>query len=88
MKTIYKYTLDIEFKNTISVPVGSKLLSIINQNEYPVAYFLVEASETQKENINIYCRGTGQSCETVQDKEFITSLVFANGVFVWHFFKD
>ena len=44
MKTIYKYPLEIKDIRNIPIPEGAEFLSVIDQNNLPVAYFLVDPS--------------------------------------------
>ena len=58
MKTIYKYTLAVEESQTISIPEGAEFLSVIEQNNLPVVYFLVGPNR-EDWPISFHLVGTG-----------------------------
>jgi len=58
VKTIYKYPLDTEGSQNISIPTGAEFLSVIEQNNLPVAYFLVDPSR-EESPLEFRLLGTG-----------------------------
>jgi len=84
--TVWKYPLEILNKQTILVPTGSKYLSLIEQNDIPTLYFLVNDGEEVMETISISMRGTGHPVEREMSKasRYIGTVNTYNGRLVWH----
>lgn len=87
MKTIYKYPLKVKGPQTISIPEGAEFLSVIEQDDCPVVYFLVDPSR-ESWPISFILLGTGHPVEKDLSEYFIylgTVSTF-NGQLVWHIF--
>ncbi len=89
VKSVWKYPLGINDEQTIEIPHGSELLSLMEQKDEPVLYYLVDPLETRKDTIHISMRGTGQ----LVGKEMTSSSIFLGtvnthrGRLVWHIWK-
>jgi len=87
MKRIYKYELKPQEMQIISLPVGSKVLSVIEQNDTIMMYALVniEEKETDKYYFTIY--GTGHDISNgINTFEFIDTVKLQGGSLVFHVF--
>lgn len=84
MFRIYKYPLKGSY-NRIKMPMGSKFLSAINQNEDIVVYALVDTSEESTLR-DVMVVGTGNilSEEMLEDFKFLDTVVTHDGNLVWH----
>ncbi len=85
MKTIYKYSLAVEDLQNISVPLGAEFLSVIEQEDHPVAYFLVDPSQ-EKFPLMFKLLGTGQPPEYLDGYSFLGTVSTFGGKLVWHIF--
>ncbi len=88
MKTIYKYPLVIEDSQNIPIPEGSEFLSIQEQNDLPIIYFLVDPSQ-DKFPLEFRLLETGQPLEESSLEGFLylgTVLTYLGGKLTWHIF--
>jgi len=88
-KTIWKYPLKIQDEQTVEVPYGSQLLSLIEQDDFPVLYVLVNPYAKGKEVWYISLRGTGQLIgeEMLRASIFIGTVSTYNGRLIWHLWR-
>jgi 3-oxoacyl-(acyl-carrier-protein) synthase len=86
MKSIYKYELDITDSQILDLPVGSKLLSVANQNNKIVLYALVNVDVTFKKSHTIITHGTGHQANDVDDATFLGTVLLHSGQLVFHVF--
>jgi hypothetical protein len=85
---VYKYPLAVVDEQTITLPIGSQILTVQNQQERLVLYAQVNPNEPCTKQITIRIRGTGQLW-TEDDETFehyIGTVMMANGM-VWHVFR-
>jgi hypothetical protein len=92
MKVIRKYRLNKTLGTSITLPVGSKILSIQNQSEQVVMWALVDLSveKTETRRIERFVTGFDQIRNTDYEKagmEYISTVQFSGGNFVLHFFE-
>ncbi|MBM6759465.1 DUF7352 domain-containing protein [Bacteroides mediterraneensis] len=59
MKRIFKYLLQIDDLQNLSLPVGSKILSVQAQREMPCLWALVDDSEEKYSDVKVSMYGTG-----------------------------
>ncbi len=87
MKTIHKQHLEITGSQKIKLPIGSKILSVGNQNEKLCIWY---ACSTEGDIIekNIVIFGTGHQIWPSFDGKFIGTVIMANGQLVWHVFEE
>lgn len=86
MKKVFKYPLSIVDLQTVTLPIGAKILCIKLQNEEPCLWALVDPSLDEKETVNIRCAGTGHPIDE-EIEEYIDTVILMNGRLVFHFFK-
>ena len=93
MKTIWKYPLDLTTDlPTLTLPPNSKFLSVQNQENRPVLYYLVNPKawdEESLEYIKIRLIATGQPIEDkdLEQLDYLGSTITHNGFLVLHVFK-
>lgn len=87
--TIWKYPLQATDKQTIKLPIGSRLLCVKEQHDIPVAYFFVDPHEVQQETeCTFYIFGTGHPVPNKRFGHYVDSVVCNKGNLVWHIFCD
>ncbi|WEK53278.1 MAG: hypothetical protein P0Y55_11840 [Candidatus Cohnella colombiensis] len=69
----------------IEVPIGSQLISVIEQRDCIVVYALVDDPDREKEKVPVMCVGTGWDIK-VPDDHYILRLIgtVKVGELVWH----
>lgn len=92
MRKIFKYRLEITDEQKIRLPLGSKILSVVNQRNEMVLYALVKPEEDRMVDHTFYIVGTGHYIqeEDIRHSSYLGTVTFgANQTFVWHiFFKE
>ncbi len=89
---IFKYTLPVDDENILKLPVGSKILSVAEQNHEIVLYALI--SDTDKKAITntftILIIGTGNPVPAdIGDYAFIGTVKLQHGQLMFHvFYKE
>lgn len=88
-KTIHKHTLDDMPLQIISLPVGAKIISAINQHEEIVIYYLFDIETTMREDRRIEIWGTGHEIgyDSTTKREFIGTVSMNNARLVFHIFE-
>jgi hypothetical protein len=87
MDTIWKYPIEINDIQTISLPVGAEILCVQTQNDRPYIWALVD-SEAETESCQFLLCGTGERIPANLDHlEYIGTFQQMGGLFVWHLFK-
>jgi hypothetical protein len=85
MNTIYKYPIEITDKQTVSMPIGARVLSAQMQGTQLCIWALVEVG-----NINCDRRvrvfGTGNTVKLDGNWKFVDSV--QERIFVWHVFVE
>jgi len=85
---IYKYPLKRGERDiVIEMPVGSKILSVNNQYDYPVIWALVDEEIKHTEGRHIVYYLTGEKFEIDSEHIFIGTCLFDNGSFIIHVFE-
>lgn len=90
METIYKYALELEDEQIITLKRGAEILSAQEQNDQLVLWALVDP-DRQDEKVKFYIAGTGNPLPfpgpyTRYLYEYIDTV--QQGRFVWHIFQD
>jgi hypothetical protein len=86
MKTIYKYKLDVTDMQTVSMPIGSKILNLNTQQEVPCIWALIDTdNEIEDRKFSIY--GTGHECRPCYE-EYIGTFQIKQGFLVFHVFES
>jgi len=87
MRTIWKYTLNANW-NPLEVPVGYKVLSVIEQYDEIVMYLLVDPSN-ETEKAEFFVSGTGIYLEdSIDELEFVGTVSTYRGSLICHVFKN
>ncbi|MDD5487265.1 MAG: hypothetical protein PHW65_06910 [Dehalococcoidales bacterium] len=86
MKKIYKYTLQIEDKQTLKLPEGSKILSVAEQNNSIVLYALVNTATENAEHVSVIIHGTGHQANDVDGCTFLGTVKLYGGDLMFHVF--
>jgi len=84
---VYKYDLSITDLQEISMPKGSKILTLQVQFDNPKIWALVNDNEPELEARQIRIYGTGHSI-TGNTDAYIGSFVIREGAFVGHAFEE
>ena len=89
MKTIFKYPLKIQDSQDISIPEGAEFLSVMEQNNLPVVYFLVDPSRDQFP-LEFILLGTGHPFQEdyLEGCLYLGTVSTHNGQLVWHIFAE
>ena len=86
--SVYKYPLEMVHEQTISMPKGSKILSVQRQNKIPCIWALVNPNEEENEEKKILLIETGNIFNSPTDKlNFIGTLQFIDGSYILHVFE-
>jgi hypothetical protein len=87
MKSVHKYPLPAEDHILLSLPINSKILSVINQNETIMLYVLVDLNEVENELYNIRITGTGHiMTDKESEYQFIGTITLYYSKLVFHVF--
>jgi 6-phosphogluconolactonase/glucosamine-6-phosphate isomerase/deaminase len=87
MKTIYKYPLKIQDKQTISMPIGAQILSVQVQDEVVCLWALVEPRLPKRE-IEFQMLGTGHDAGHINSNfKHISTVQVDGGNLVFHVFQ-
>ena len=85
-RRIYKYEIDISDTQTLTLPKGAEILSVINQSESVCIYALVDTETTETEEYSLQCYGTGHTIRHDDSYRFLGTVVMLSGRFVLHVF--
>lgn len=88
MKIIYKYELKVESIQTVTMQIGAKILSVVEQHGQIVLYALVDRRVKGIEDVGIVILGTGHEVtdETLDGFKFIDTVKLDNGDSIFHVF--
>lgn len=87
MKTIWKYPLQIDDYQQVSLPEGAELLCVKIQRGTPCLWALVDPSKLVKTIRTIRCAGTGHPIEPEYTK-YLGTVLIMNENLVFHFFSQ
>jgi len=88
MQTIWKWTLEATDHQTISVPKGTRWLTVQTQYDDPQLWGLCDPDETEREERHIFIHGTGRPIsQSFSIKEYIGTFQLNNGTMVFHVFE-
>ena len=85
MKQVFKYELNTDDICKIIVPKNSVFLSVVKQNNWIVAYFLVDPNDTETREVNFRIAGTGHPINEEHCKYFVGTVVIENEL-IFHVF--
>jgi hypothetical protein len=87
MQTIYKYPLEMEDEQTLSLPMGAKILSVQTQRETPCIWALVDIGSNLPFQDRVFIlRGTGHPINE-SSLLYIGTFQLENGEFIFHLFE-
>lgn len=84
MKTIWKFPLSIADEQYVSMPLGSVVLAVQEQNGLPCAWAIVDDAEQATERVRFCIRGTGHELGDVGD--YVGTFQLHGGDLVFHAF--
>jgi hypothetical protein len=81
---VWKYPLEITGVQTLRLPGGARVLSVVDQNETLTLYAWVD-SEAPLRPRKIYVYGTGHFCPPT-GAAFLGTVLLRGGSLAWHVF--
>lgn len=85
MKTVWKYPLQVDDYQQVSLPEGAELLCVKLQKGTPCLWALVDPSIPTRTVHTIRCAGTGHSIAPEYNK-YLGTILIMNDDLVFHFF--
>lgn len=85
-RCIYKYTLENVDTQTLTLPAGSEILSVINQHENVCLYACVDPMTAEIERYSIQIYGTGHNIRHDDTYRFLGTVAMFDGDFILHVF--
>jgi hypothetical protein len=85
-KTIYKYPIEVVDEQDIKIPQGAMFLSIQEQDDKIVLYYVVDPDEKETDSHHIVIVGTGHPMDNVGKGIFLGTVKMAGGKLMWHVF--
>ncbi len=83
---VWKYTLQIEDSQEISMPAGAQILTV--QMQYgQLALWALVMPEAEPVSRTILMRGTGHGVDIALRLKYISTIQDLAGAIVWHFFE-
>lgn len=87
MKRVYKYKLEIQDHQVVSLPKGARILSVANQREDIVLYAEVDDEQKGITDIDIFIHGTGHVMNENANL-FLGTVLLREGYLVFHVFAN
>jgi hypothetical protein len=85
---IYKYPITTADEQTLTLPLGSKILSVQCINEQLYVYALVDENSVAVTMKTILVFGTGQEIEEpIPLMNYIGTVQQYKGMYIWHVFE-
>lgn len=76
-----------EFITCLDLPIGSKILKLMAQNDEPFLWVQIDADEMNKEKRTFVTFGTGHKIDNDHDYEYIDSFHQVEGYLTWHAYE-
>lgn len=86
-QAIYKWTLDIEDKQTLSLPAGAQILSVAMQRDEVCLWALIDPKATKVQDRTFEIFGTGHPIPQGIQRKFLGTVLTHGGALVWHVFE-
>lgn len=83
MRVVYKYPLELQMVQTVQLPVGAEILSVLEKDGIQL-YAMVDPTVEEKEDKEILIFGTGHEIPNNINMKFIGTV--RDGYLVWHIF--
>ena len=89
MRKIFKYELELVDEQYLTVPESAKFVSVIEQNDMPVLYAIVDPTEIHVQT-RVLIRGTGHDIDEgdLLSHECLGSVETNEKRLVWHIFVE
>jgi hypothetical protein len=84
---IYKYTLELEDWQTLTLPKGARVLSFHEQHGQPRVWVLVDPNVQETEERRFRLAGTGHPIDRA-DLRFVGTALLRNQTLVLHLFVE
>jgi len=89
MNAIYKYELSGYTLQTVSLPINSTVLSVVEQNQKIVVYAVVDVEQENIEEIVFLVLGTGEVFDnTIDGYSFLDTVKLSGGAIMVHVFVE
>ena len=90
-KAIFKYLLDIQDENKISMPKGAEILTCQTQNDkQPCVWAIIDTEQKETEVRHFEILGTGHTANALNEgykRIYISTFQILNGSLVFHLFE-
>lgn len=87
MKRIYKFIIPLGDDVVRDIHEGAQFLSLLEQDEQVVAYFMIEEGKPMVER-RFRVVGTGHPCDDVEKMNFLGTAKLAVGRLILHVFME
>ena len=90
MNAIYKYELSGDTLQTVSLPINSTVLSVVEQHQDIVMYAVADVEQENTQEIQFLLLGTGQIFDnTLDGYSFLNTVKLSDGAIMVHvFYKE
>ena len=86
--TIWRYPLPVTDHQTISLPLGARVLSVGHQHNEPSIWVLVDENTTFSTPRTFHMLGTGYPTGGICSMHFLGTLLLHDGSLVFHVFEE
>lgn len=87
-RAIFKWTLQLEDEQVLSVPVGTKLLSVQMQHGSPQVWGICFSPASSMKKITVFIHGTGHPITREVLGRFLGTFQMKDGTLVFHVFVE
>lgn len=84
-KTIYKYPLEVNDNQIVTMPFGATSLTVAVEHGIPCLWTMVDTSQPLLPQM-VSIRGTGHPCDDLDAEDYVGSFYLNDGQFVFHVF--
>ena len=89
MNAIYKYELSVYTLQTVSLPINSTVLSVVEQHQKVVVYAIVDVEQENIEEIVFLVLGTGEVFDNnIDGYSFLNTVKLSGGSLMFHVFVE
>ena len=89
MNAIYKYELNGDTLQTVSLPINSTILSVVEQHQDIVMYAVVDTEQQGKIQVQFLLLGTGLNFDnTLDGYSFLNTVKLLDGAIMVHVFIE
>jgi len=89
MNAIHKYELSGDTLQTVSLPINSTVLSVVEQHQNIVVYAIVDTEQETTQEIQFLLLGTGQTFDnTLDGYTFLNTVKLSDGDVIIHVFVE